>query len=71
MLIKVMWKVNSLHLSLSFTNTILLDNDLQQCMKFNTLSMVSVGHRQIFDINVPHTHRQTYRQTDILHVPEF
>ena len=36
-----------------------------------TRSMTRVGHRGIFDINVPRTHRQTYRQTDILHVPEF
>ena len=35
----------------------------------NTLSMVRVRHRQIYDINVPHTHRQTHRQTDKLHIP--
>ena len=28
-----------------------------------------MGHRGIFYINVPHTHTQTYIQTDILHVP--
>ena len=37
----------------------------------NTRSILVVGHREIFDINVPHTQRQTYRQTDVLHVPEF
>ena len=36
----------------------------------NTRSLIYVGHRQIFDIVPPHTHRQTYRQTDILNVPE-
>ena len=35
----------------------------------HTLSMVRMEHCQLFDINVPHTYRLTYRQTDILHVP--
>ena len=37
----------------------------------NTASMFYVGHRQIVDIVPPHTHRQTYIQTDILNIPEF
>ena len=37
----------------------------------NTRSIFLVGHGENFDIDVPHTHRQKYRQMDILHVPEF
>ena len=42
-------------------------------LKLHTVKLiiVRVGHRQIFYIDVPHTHRQTYRQTDILDIPKF
>ena len=33
-------------------------------LRSSTRSIFYVGHRQIFDIVPPHTHRQTYRQMD-------
>ena len=35
-----------------------------------TPNMTRFGHRGTYDINVPHTNRQTYTQMDKLHVPE-
>ena len=47
-----------------------MDSSMRE-IRIRTCFILRVGHREIFDINVPHTHRQTDRQTDVLHVQKF